>query len=67
MTLKVILTFGPSCVLYMIKPKLYDQYFGHTGIKSHFDMILTFDFEDHMWILFLVVDYIVVNIKLNQE
>ena len=34
-------------------------------IKKYFDMILTFDLEDYIWILFLVVDYVVVHFKLN--
>ena len=32
-------------------------------IKVHFDMTLNFDLEDHLCILFLVVDYVVVHIK----
>ena len=39
--------------------------FGPMVIKVHFDMTLTFDLEDHICILFLVIDYIVAHIIFN--
>ena len=33
---------------------------GNMKIKVHFGMTLTFDFEDHICILFFAVDYLVV-------
>ena len=42
-----------------------DNIFGYMVVKVHFYMTLTFDLEDHICILFLVADYIVVHIKLH--
>ena len=36
-------------------------------IKVHFDITLTSDLKDQICILFLVVDYIVVHVKLNPQ
>ena len=48
--------------LYMM---LFNQYFDNMMIKVDFDVTLTFDLNDQICILFIVVDYIVVHVKLN--
>ena len=50
-------------LVYMAILMLYDNCFKQMVIKVHSNMSMTFDIEDHISILFIVVDNVEVHIK----